>query len=579
MREPLPKTDTVKTRESDCRGPWPIELGTLVWLAAVILVVFLVCVPVGFLAYESLTTEAGGLSLAHYPRVLRRAYVLEAVRNTIAMAVGIAGLGVLIAVPLAFGVSRTNMAGKALVKNSVIVAIMTPPFLLAMAYIILAGPNAGLANRLIRWLFNLSSPAGPFNVFSLWAMIVLGVPTGAAIIFLQAFPALENMDPSLEEAARMSGVGPLGTALTVTLPLMRPAIFSGVLLSVGTSIAMYGVPHMLNIKVLTLAIREAVLVMDFKAAAVLSVLVTVMSLAAIFLYRVSVGTSKRYQTITARGFRPNVMRLGASRHLFTAFGVAYAFFAFVLPYTTLGMASFLRSLGLGFTWENLTLRNYAQLIQTPLPRLAFQNSMVLGVATASVVTALGVVIGYLIVRLSARGRQVLDYLTGLPMGIAGTALAAGLIFMYLTPPLSALGLYATLWLLLIAYATRQLPVAVRYCQGALMQVSSELEEASRLCGATWLQTLWGITLPLVKTGIVYAWILVFIQAFPELSSSILLRNVGTDVVATAILDLWDGSGGLPVAAAFAAVVFVLITVMVALAQKLGRRSLIGTSRM
>src|SRR5512143_865893 len=303
MGEPPPKIDTVRVREGARRNPWPIGFGAFVWLAAVILVAFLVCVPVGFLAYESLTTEAGAFSLVHYARVLRRAYVIEAIRNTLAMALGIAGLGVLIGVPLAFGVSRTNMVGKGLVKNSVIVAIMPPPFLLAMAYIILAGPNAGLANRLIRWLFSLSNPVGPFNVFSLWAMIVLGVPTGAAIIFLQAFPALENMDPSLEEAARMSGAGPLRTALTVTLPLMRPAILSGVLLSFGTSVAMYGVPHMLNIKVLTLAIREAVLVMDFKACAVLSVLVTVMSLAAIFLYRASVRTGKRYQTITARGFR------------------------------------------------------------------------------------------------------------------------------------------------------------------------------------------------------------------------------------------------------------------------------------
>jgi iron(III) transport system permease protein len=557
----------------------PFEFGTIVWMVAVALVVYLVCTPIGFIVYESVTKESGALSLANYLRVLTRGYVREAVTNTILMVVGIGALSVFVGVPLAFGVSRTNMAGKGLVKNAVIVAVMTPPFLLAMAYIILAGPNAGVANRVIRALFHLTTDVGPFNVFSLWALIVLGVPTGAAIVFLQAFPALENMDPSLEESARMTGASPLKTAFTVTLPLMRPAILSGVLLTFGTTVAMYGVPHMLNINVLTLAIRESVMAPDFKAGAVLSALVTIISLGAVFLYRMSVRSGKRYQTITARGFRPNVMHLGKSRHLFTAFGVTYALFAFVLPYSTLAITSFLKSLGLGLSWENVTLRNYAQLFATPLPRLAFTNSMVLGVGTATVTTFIGVVIGYLLVRFSVRGRQVLDYLAGLPMGIAGTALAAGLIFMYLTPPLVYLGLYATLWLLLIAYVTRQLPVAVRYCQSALMQISGELEEASRLCGATWLQTLCGITIPLVKTGIVYAWILVFIQAFPELSSSILLRNAGTDVVSTAILDLWDGSGGLPVASAFAAIVFVLVTAMVAIAQKVGGRSLIGTSRM
>lgn len=577
MSGALPESVTPKTRKIFALPTF--DWGPLVWVVAVAIVVYLVCIPIGFIIYESFTKESGAFSLVNYLRVLRRSYVIQAISNTILMALGIGALSVLVGVPLAFGVSRTNMVGKAFVKNAVIVAIMTPPFLLAMAYIILAGPNAGLVNRLIRTLFHLSMDVGPFNVFSLWALVVLGVPTGAAIVFLQVFPALENMDPYLEESARMSGAGPARTALTVTLPLMRPAIFSGVLLTFGSTVAMYGVPHMLNIKVLTIAIRESVVLMDFKAGAVLSVMVTIMSLGAVFLYRVSVRSGKRFQTITARGFRPNVMRLKRSRHLFTAFGVAYALFAFVVPYSTLAMTSFLKSLGLGLNWENLTFRNYAQLVHTPLPRLAFTNSMVLGIGTASVAMALGIVIGYLIVHFSGRGPQALDYLAGLPMGIAGTALAAGLIFMYLTAPLSYLSLYATLWLLLIAYVTRQLPVAVRFCQSALMQIGSELEEASRMCGATWFQTLRKITIPLAKTGIVYAWILVFIQAFPELSSSILLRNVGTDVVSTAILDLWDGSGGLPLASAFAAIVFLLVTGMVAVAQKAGGRSLIGTSQM
>jgi iron(III) transport system permease protein len=140
------------------------ELGTLVWMVAVALVVYLVCTPIGFIVYESLTKESGALSLANYLRVLSRGYVREAVINTILMVIGIGALSVLVGVPLAFGVSRTNMAGKGLVRNAVIVAVMTPPFLLAMAYIILAGPNAGVANRVIRALFHLTTDVGPFNV-------------------------------------------------------------------------------------------------------------------------------------------------------------------------------------------------------------------------------------------------------------------------------------------------------------------------------------------------------------------------------------------------------------------------------
>lgn len=550
----------------------------LIWFIAIGLVIFLVCIPIGFLLFESVTKESGAFTVLNYFKVFQRSNVLEAIGNTLLMSIGIGGLSVLVGVPLAFGVSRTNMRGKAFVRSAIIVAIMTPPFLLSMAYIILAGPNVGLINRLLRWVFHLTTISGPLDIFSIWSLIVLGLPMGAAIVFLQTFPALQNMDPYLEEAARMSGAKPLKTAFSITLPLMKPAIFSSVMLVFGSTVALYGVPHMLNINVLTVAVREALLVMDFKTGAVLSVMVTMMSLGAVFLYRKSVKSGKRYQTITARGFRPNVMRLKGSRHLFTALGMLYALFAFVLPYSTLLATSFLKSLGQGFVKGNLTFHNYLQLFTDPLPRVAFKNSLILGIGTATVVLLLGIVIGFLIVRLSVKGQKILEYLSSLPMGIAGTALAAGLIFMYLTPPLSYLSLYATLWLLMIAYVTRQLPVGVRYCQSSLMQIGTELEEASRVCGATWLQTLSKVTIPLAKTGIVYAWILVFIQAFPELSSSVLLRNAGTDVVSTAILDLWDGSGGLPLAAAFGTIVFLIVAVMIIIAQRVGGRSLIESNR-
>ncbi|HHT72172.1 MAG TPA: iron ABC transporter permease [Firmicutes bacterium] len=550
------------------------EYSKLLFVAAALLVIYLVCIPIGFMVYESVTSYTGEFTLSNFARYLSRPTIINAVVNTLLVSVGIGSLGAVIGVTLAFGVSRTNMRFKLLVKNTIIAAIMTPPFLITMAYIILAGPNVGYINRLLRWLFALDTTYGPINIYSVWSLIVLGLPMGIATIFMMTFPALENMDPSLEEASRVTGASLWRTALGITIPLIKPAILSGIMLSFGQTVAMYGVPRMLNINVLTTAIRESITLMDFKMGAVLSVIVSFLSLVAVFLYRRIVASSRRYQTISAKGFRPSVMNLKGSRHFFTLLGAVYALFSFIIPYGTLVICSFMKSVGHGFVASNFTFRNYISLVGNAIAKNAFRNSVVLAFQTATIVVLIGLFTSYIIVRLKVRGKGALEYLANLPSGMSGTALAMGLIFMYLTYPLSNLRLYGTLALLLVAYVTRMLPGGVRYAQAALIQVHTELEEASRICGASWLYTLRKITVPLVKTGLVYAWILTFVMAFPELSSSVMLRNPNTDVVAPAILDLWDGAGGLPQAAAFGTIVFMIVIVLVMLAQKISGRSLL-----
>jgi iron(III) transport system permease protein len=551
------------------------DLAKLVWLLSAAVLVYLIVVPFGYMAYESFTDAQGRLTLANIPKYFGMSSVIESTVNTFLLSGAVTILSVLLGVPLAFGVSRTDMWGKGLVRGAVLVSIITPPFLRAVAYVSLAGPNVGYLNQLLRWLLGLSADYGPLDIFSAWGFVVLSIPGGVAFVFLQAASAFENMDPALEEGARLAGAGPRYTALRITLPMAKHAVLSGALLAFSVSLAMYGIPHILNVNVLTIAIRKSMLMpLDFKAASTLSMVVILASLITLFLYRLSVRSAKQYQSITGRGFRPGVMRLGGWRHLFTALGFLYAVFAFLLPYGMLLLVSFMRRIGYGLELDNFTLTNYAYIWIEPLSRTAIINSLILATASSTVVVLLGIVIGYMISRTRVRGRAVLDYLAILPLGIAGTAFAAGLIIVYLNRPLSALGVYATLWILLIAYVTRFIPFGVRYCQTAFMQVSQDLEEASRLSGANWFQAVRHILLPLIKRGALYAWIVVFLSAFPELSASILLRNIGTDVVATAILDMWDGTGGLPAASALSVMVFLLLTLLVLLAQRVTGRSML-----
>lgn len=551
-----------------------LQVSSVLFAIVFVIVVLLVCVPIGYMIVESLTNDLGNLTLENYIRYFKRRSIRESLLNTLLVALGIGGLATLFGVTLAFGVSRTNMRFKILVKSTIIIAIMTPPFLITLAYIILAGPNVGFVNRILRMLFNLETSYGPINIYSVQSLVVLGLPQGIATIFMMVFPAMENMDPYLEEAARMSGASSVKASMDITIPLVKPAILSGVILSFGQSLALYGVPRMLNINVLTTKIRESITIMDFKMGAVLSTTVTVFSLFAVFLYRRNVRSSKMYSTISAKGFRPNVMKLGKARYAFSGLALIYALFGFLIPYSTLIIASFMHSVGNGFIVSNWTIDNYKYLINSSVAINAFKNSMFLGTMTATIVVLLGLIAGFIIVRSKTKWRGLLEYLCNMPSGISGTALAMGLIFMYLSMPLSQLRIYGTIWLLLIAYITRMLPSGVRYSQSVLIQINTELEEASRISGASWGRTVWKVTIPLARTGLLYAWILTFVMVFPELSSSVMLRNAGTDVVSTAILDLWDGAGGLPQAAAFGTVVFMLVTGLVILAQKATGQSMI-----
>ncbi len=576
MIEPTASADGKILRPQ--KEPGYLDLAKVVWGLAAALLVYLVVVPFGYMAYECLTDARGAATLANIPKYFGMAFVLEATANTFLLSGAVTILSVLLGVPLAFGVSRTDMWGKGLVRSTVLISIITPPFLRAVAYVILAGPNVGYLNRLLRFLLGLTVESGPLDIFSAWGFVILSIPGGVAFVFLQTAAAFENMDPSLEEGARLAGATPRQTAFRITLPMAKHAMLSGALLAFSVSLAMYGIPHILNVNVLTIAIRKSLLMpLDFKAASTLSMVVLVASLITLYLYRLSVRSAKKFQTITGRGFRPGVMRLGRWRHLFTALGLLYGIFAFVLPYGMLVLVSFMRRIGYGLEAGNFTLRNYLYMWTEPLPRTAIINSFILATASSTIVVVLGIVIGYLIARTRVRGRAVLDYLSVLPLGIAGTALAAGLIIVYLNRPLSVLGVYATLWILLIAYVTRFIPFGVRYCQTAFMQVSQELEEAARLGGANWFQTVGYILLPLIKRGALYAWIVAFLSAFPEISASILLRNIGTDVVATAILDMWDGTGGLPAASALSVLVFLVLTLLVLLAQRVTGRSMLESS--
>ena len=357
------------------RMAWVFHSSHLVWLITALLTGIFVALPIGYIVYNSFTL-GGKLSFEPFVRYFASdSSVIRAAANSFILATAVAVVSVLVGVPLAFGVSRTDMAWKGLVRATVIVAIITPPFLRTMAYILLFGPNAGSVNVFLRQYFFPDLLTGPLNIYSLSGLILLCSPGGIAQVFILTSTALAQMDPSLEEVARITGANRWRTIWQVTLKVTRNAILAGALMAFTVSLALYGTPHLLGIDVLTTEIRQALMMpVNFKKAAVLSNFSIIVSVIALILYRRAIRNGAQFQTVTGKGFRPAMMAMGKARHLFTILGVVYGVVSFVLPYGALLIMSFTKVVGRPLSAGNVTLEHYKYVFTSPFVLASIKNS-------------------------------------------------------------------------------------------------------------------------------------------------------------------------------------------------------------
>ncbi|MEO8159613.1 MAG: ABC transporter permease subunit, partial [Betaproteobacteria bacterium] len=462
MENPEP-TRAASDRVQSARA---IDWMRVAWVLSLAWLLYLVAIPIGYMLFDSLTES--GFTLVNFRDFLTDRRLLDATINSFVVAGGVAVLSVLLGAPLAFGAARTSMAGKGLVNATVIISLVSPDFLIAMAYIALAGPNAGYFNRIVRQGLQIGEGRGPLDIFSLWGLVFTAIPHGVAFVYLTLVPALRNVDPALEEAARVQGATASRTIRDITMPLMRPALLSGALLAFAGSLAMYGPPHMLRLNVLTISAREALVRLDFKSASVASIILIAMSLAALILYRISTQQAERFRTLGGKGFVQQDIDLGTGNRLLTALGIAYALIALLVPYGGMLMVSLMKTVGEGISAGNWTLANYAMVLEEPAIRKAASLSLLLAASSATLVVIMGLVVAYVIVRTRFHGRAVLDYLSILPLAVPGTALAIALAVVYLSWPLNWLGFYGSFGILMMAYLTRFVTFGVRTSQSTLI---------------------------------------------------------------------------------------------------------------
>lgn len=555
-------------------------------LGLLAILAFLVIYPVLMLLIGALTDTnpvVEGVQLSHFSvgnflTVLRNPNVADALINTLIVCGGGTAIAVAIGLFFSWIVVRTNTPFRRLIGAASMLPLFAPPLVAGVAWAILGSPKTGLINTMFKWL----DISWRVDFYSFTGLIIVFGIYYAPYVYMFTSSALRNMDPSLEEAAEISGASAFATLFSVTFPLIMPAIISGMLLSFIVMLGIYGIPAVLgaptNINVLTTYIFKLTNwspPLYNTAAAVAIILMVVTGLLVFIQQRFLAGRS--FTTVAGKAYRPRNLDLGRWRWLTFGLALTYLFVVVVLPTLALIVAAFrkymfIRDAASLFDMRQYSLFHFHNIFENPLTLTSIYNAVIVGVVTAVIGGTLAFAIGYTIHRTSLPGRRSIDLLSTLPVAIPGLVIGVAYLWAWIGVPG---GLYGTIWILALAFVARFMPDTVKSLSTSFLQIHRELEEAAWVCGKSTLATIRAIMLPLAAPGVIAAMTLLFVLAIRELGSSLFLYTSNTMVMSVLLLDYYEG-GNLGKTAAFSLVQMVLLAVLIGGANWLSRGAAQGS---
>ena len=462
--------------------------------------------------------------------------ILKGIANSFIIAGGSALLAGVIGVTLAWITARTDMPFRSVFQTLNIIPFFISSIVGAIAWSLLASPKMGMLNSVLMGLLGLEK--APFNIYSIPGIIWVSALFHVPFIYLFCIGPFRQMDPALEEAARVSGSGWIMTTFRITLLLATPAIFSSLILAFVLGIEDLGSPMVLGypygIQTISTLIFEGIdqYPPNHNLGSALGVLLMSITGFSIVIQR-RIMSTRSYATVTGRGYHPPRVNLGWGRYIALGINLLYLILAVFLPVATLLIVSFstawLGHIDLG----NLTTKYYTYIFSTsPLALRGIRNSFILATSGATIAIIIATVISYAIHRTRSKMRGWLDFITTIPIAVSGLVMAVGLLVALIRTPV-----YSTLWILLIAYVVRFFTYGQRSISGVILSLSVDLEESSRVSGGGWLTTIRRIVLPLVWPGFVGGWLLLFITYMREVSMSLLLSRGGTETLSVALYGL------------------------------------------
>ena len=544
------------------------------WIAPLLLLIcgVLVLYPLVYLVVESLnigdaqTFPPEEYGLGNYGELFEEPKVIL---NTLFVACIATVMAVFFGFLQAWILTRTAIPGRARLERLMQLPYYMTPLIGALSWGVLLGPKTGLVNQVWR---SIGFSSDLFNIYSPWGIAWVMALFEGTVAFVMISASMKSMDPSLEESSRVLGASKLRTALKITLPMVAPGVLSATIFVFAEMLGSFAAAFVLGIPgrffVVTTAIWEATLSFppDYGRAAAMGLslsgaMVITLGLAKLIMRKGS------YATISGKAFRPRPMEIGPIRWLLMAISWGYIIVAVILPLMALTLTSFERFATVIVHQMQFTFANYETALQMGSLAPAFGNSLILGI----VVSTLGVptigVLAWIIYRSRMPGRSAMEFLIMVPQAVPRLVFGLGLLWAWINIPIP---IYGTLWLLGIAYFTVFMPLGLRTIAGVVLQVDKSLEECARVCGAAWTYQMRTITLPLLRPGLIAAWLLIFIASVRELGVSVFLMGPNSKVVAPAIVNSWLSSSS-ELSAAMALMQTVMVFIAVAILFRVARR--------
>ena len=524
-----------------------LPAGSLARRAIIAVMAVFVLAPLLLIAYQSFLTAPffdakAQLSFWAYGFVFAEADFWKALSTTVGLAVGMTAIAVPLGALLAFLLTRTDIPGRRWLEPLLLAPIFMSPLVLAFGYVVTMGPVGFLT---VWWKSQFGE--APWNIYSFAALIIVAGLTHAPHVYLYASAALRALPGDLEEAARVTGASPSRVALDVSLPMITPALlFSGVLiLFLGFEVfglpLIFGDPQgLLVLSTYLYKLTNKLGVPSYQLMAVVVMVIIAIALPLVFVQRLLLRTAQRFVAVRGKAVRTNLVALGAWR--WPAFGLIFGWFfvTIMVPMIGLILRSFVSSWGLGINLADvLTLDNYIELFDDAEVISAIVNTIGIAVIGGALSVGCYTLIALAQHRWSSKWSQVADYLVMLPRAMPGIVAGLAIFWVFLfTKPIA--GLRTTLFAVWVAYTLVWLAYGLRLVQTALLQVAPELEEAARVTGATLSRAMRDVTVPLIRHGMLAAWLLILLIFVREYSTAVYLLGPGTEVIGSLVVSRWNG---------------------------------------
>jgi iron(III) transport system permease protein len=524
---------------------WPLPSTGMMILIAV--VGFLVLTPLALMILNSFQTARPGQpvvwGLEGWVTAFSAPGIISAMTNTFTLAITRQAIALLIGAFFAWLIARTDLPMKGTLEFFFWLSFFLPALPETMGWILLFDPKYGLMNQALLDIGIISQPI--FNIYSFWGIIWAHMGGSISVKVMLLAPAFRNLDAVLEEASRISGASGTRTFFRIVLPVMMPAILVTTILGMIRSLEAFEIELLLGtpigLQVYSTKIHELVTwePPQFAPAMALSTMFLGVLLLMVALQRRYIGR-RNYETVTGRGFSTRPTPLGRWRYPAFVLVLGFALFITVVPTVLLVTGTFMKLFGFFHIAEPWTLENWRATLGDPVLMRSLWNTVAIGFGAGVAGVLFYSLIAYAIVKTRQRGRWLLDFLSWLPWSVPGILLGVALLWTFLQTKIF-LPIYGTIYILMIAMLIKSMPFGTQMIKSVLIQLGGDLEEASRVCGATWFDTFRRVILPLIAPALITVALVGFISAARDISTVVLLGSGRSRTLSLLMLDFAAGA--------------------------------------